>query len=370
MMEVETPCLVIDVAQVRKNIEAMQKATDAAGCRLRPHIKPHKMPLFARMQVDAGAAGITCAKVSEAEVMADGGIDDIFIAYPVVGSFRVKRVLALARRIKRLIVAVDSLAGAVALNDAVLEAVPPMADRLEVRLEVDTGAQRTGIPMEEAVDLALVLAALPGLNFTGIYTFKSLNYGGLPTTDNQKAAEEEGALLGRVARDIEAAGITLTDISGGSSPTGLALARTGAVTEIRPGTYIFNDLMLCAEHVASPADIAVRFVATVVSCPRPGYAVIDGGTKCFPTDIPLNTAPFNYTGYAAVEGADHVRLDRMNEEHGMLRALNGSTGLTVGQQVTLFPLHVCTAINMQNTVYLLEQGVLRRVPVDARGMLV
>jgi D-serine deaminase-like pyridoxal phosphate-dependent protein len=377
----ETPCLVIDVDLARRNIIAMQQAADAAHCRLRPHIKTHKMPLFARMQVEAGAAGITCAKVSEAEVMADGGLDDIFIAYPMVGAFRVKRAVDLAKRIKRLILAVDSLAGAEALNAAALEAKL----RLEVRLEIDTGAKRTGVPLEDAAALAEVVSKLPGLELTGIYTFKSLNYQGAPTDDNDLAAGEEGELMERAAREIEARGIKLKDISGGSSPTGLALARTGKVNEIRPGTYIFKDLLLCNENAAEMSEVAVRFVATVISCPREEYAIIDGGTKCFPTDQPLNTKPFFYTGYARIDSVtplvpplspmplvllDHLRLDRMNEEHGIIRSVTGKTGLSVGQILTLVPIHVCTAINMQNNVYLLEKGVLRRERVEARGMLV
>jgi D-serine deaminase-like pyridoxal phosphate-dependent protein len=307
--------------------------------------------------------------------MADGGLDDIFIAYPMVGSFRVKRAIGLAKRIKRLILAVDSRAGAEALNAAALKAKV----RLEVRLEIDTGAKRTGVPLEDAAALAETVSKLPGLELTGIYTFKSRNYQGAPTDDNDLAAGEEGDLMERAAREIEARGIKLKDTSGGSSPTGLALARTGKVNEIRPGTYIFKDLLLCNEHVAEMSEVAVRFVATVVSCPREEYAIIDGGTKCFPTDQPLNAKPFFYTGYARIDSVtplvpsisfDHLRLDRMNEEHGIIRSVTGKTGLLVGQILTLVPIHVCTAINMQNNVYLLEKGVLRRERVEARGMLV
>ncbi|GHV70100.1 alanine racemase [Spirochaetia bacterium] len=362
----ETPCVVLDVGLARRNIEAMQKLADAAGCRLRPHVKTHKMPLFARMQVEAGAAGITCAKVSEAEVMALGGLEDIFIAYPLVGAFRIRRALELAKKLKRLILAVDSLAGAEALNAAAAEA----GTRFEVRLEIDTGAKRTGVPLETAADLALAISNLKNLELTGIYTFKSLNYQGKPTEDAELAAREEGDLMEQAASAIAGRGIILKDISGGSSPTGPALLKTGKVNEIRPGTYIFNDLMLCSEGVASPENVAVRFAATVVSCPRDDYAVIDGGTKCFPTDIALNTAPFQYTGYARIEGKDHLRLDRMNEEHGIIRSVEGKTGLSVGEVITLIPIHVCTAINMQNSVYLLENNVLRREKVEARGMLV
>ncbi|AEF85877.1 alanine racemase domain protein [Treponema primitia ZAS-2] len=364
--QLETPCLVINMEQVRENITAMQKIADTAGCRLRPHVKTHKMPLFARMQVEAGASGICCAKVSEAEVMADGGLQDIFIAYPLVGDFRIQRALILARRITRLILAVDSLQGALALSQAAVKA----GQELEVRLEIDTGAKRTGIPLEEASLLAEAVYKMPGLRLTGIYTFKGLNYQGTPTEENELAAQEESSLMERAAKKIEALGIKLPDISGGSSPTGAAVARLGKINEIRPGTYIFKDLMLCSEKVAQPSEIAVRYVATVVSCPREDYAVIDGGTKCFPTDVVLHTAPFQYTAYARVEGREDLLLDRMNEEHGIIRSVNGKTLLSVGQRITLIPLHVCTAINMHNQVYLEEAGKFRLQRVEARGMVV
>lgn len=362
----ETPCLVIDVAQARENIAAMQKQADACGVALRPHVKTHKMPLFARMQVEAGARGITCAKVSEAEVMADGGILDIFIAYPMVGAFRVRRAIALSKRVQRLILAVDSLEGALMLNDAARDA----GTVLEVRLEVDTGAGRTGVPREKAPALAKQVAALPHLRLSGIYTFKSLVYQGAPTQDNALAGQEEGDMMLAVAEAIRAEGVALAEISAGSTPTALSVALTGKVDEIRPGTYIFKDVMLEREQVARPQEMAARYYATVVSTPREDYAVIDGGTKTFPTDVPIGVAPLFYPGYAVVEGNSDLQLSRMNEEHGIVTSKAGKTGLVVGEKIALLPLHICTAINLQNNVYLLENGRPRLQKVDARGMLV
>ena len=366
LRSLETPCLVIDVETARRNVIRMQKAADDAGCKLRPHIKTHKMPFFAKMQADAGAAGITCAKVSEAEVMAAAGLGDIFIAYPVIGNFRIQRVIALSRSVKRLIVGVDSLAGAAALSEAARQ----QGVRLEVRLEIDTGLKRTGVPREDAAGLAVKIAGMPGLNLTGIYTFKGLMYEGAFTKDNHLAGEEEAQLLETTASEIRKAGILPIETSGGSSPTGLESAKTGKLNEIRPGTYIFNDTLLLNENVAQTDDIAVRFAVTVVSCPREDYAVIDGGAKCFPSDQPLNTAPFFHQSYAAVEGHDHLRFARMNEEHGIITSVSGPTKLSVGRILTLIPIHVCTAVNMHNSVYLLENGKFRRETVAARGMLV
>ena len=369
LASLETPCLVIDVEKAKHNIEAMQKAADEAGCRLRPHIKTHKMPFFAKMQIEAGAVGIACAKISEAEIMAAGApgiIDDIFIAYPMVGAFRINRAISLSRKVKRLILAVDSLAGALALSEAAVQA----GVKLETRLEIDTGLKRTGVPREEALALAIKISQMPGLDLTGIYTFKGLLYSGIFTKNNRLAGEEEGVFLEDAAKEIEGAGIKLKDISGGSSPTGIETARTGKVNEIRPGSYVFNDILLCNENAAQEDDVAVRFAVTVVSCPREDYAVIDGGTKCFPTDQAINAPPFFYPSYAQIEGYEHLHFSRMNEEHGIITSVTGKTGLSVGQILTLIPIHVCTAVNMHNSVYLLENGTLRQETVAARGMLV
>lgn len=362
----ETPCLVIDVEKARRNLREMQAVADACRCGLRPHIKTHKMKRFARMQMAFGACGITCAKISEAEVMADGGLEDIFVAYPLIEEYRIRRAVRLARQIRRLILAVDGLEGARALSQAA-EAAGIV---FEVRLEIDTGAKRTGVRREGAPALAKAIHALPGLDLTGIYTFRGLVLHDAPTTDNAAAGKEEGELMARVAEEIRAAGVPIREISGGSTPTGRFVAGTGLVTEIRSGTYIFKDYMLTKEGAARPEEIAAHYYATVVSTPCDEYAVLNGGTKTFPADVPLNVPPYYYPGYAVVEGSDDLTLARMNEEHGMLVSKKGKTGLRVGQKICLTPIHVCTAVNQFNKVYLYENGELTEQTVDARGMLV
>ncbi len=364
--KLQTPCIVVDLEKVNKNLKEMQDSANSYKCKLRPHIKTHKMVPFAKLQLEYGAAGITCAKVSEAEVMADGGIDDIFIAYPIIGDFRIKRAITLAARTKRLILAIDSIEGATALNEAARDA----GVCFEVRLEMDTGAKRTGVLRERAVSLATEINQMSNLNLTGIYTFKSLIYQGATTTDPEVAGQEEGELMKQVAEDLEAAGVNLKDISAGSTPTGLSVAQTGMVTEIRPGTYIFNDYMLYKEGITKLEEVAAHFYATVVSTPTVEYAVIDGGTKTFPMDIQLNVEPYYYPSYAIVEGNDDLQLKRMNEEHGIITSQSGKTGLKVGQKIKLIPVHVCPAINMQNQVYIYDGQDIYEQKVDARGMLV
>lgn len=173
-----------------------------------------------------------------------------------------------------------------------------------------------------------------------------------------------------IAQEIKDQGIDIRDISAGSTPTGESVAKTGLVTEIRPGTYIFKDYMLYKEGITNLEDVAAHIYATVVSTPREDYAIIDGGTKTFPMDILLNQPPYYYPSYAIVEGNENLVLTRMNEEHGIITAKDGKTGLIVGQKIKMIPIHVCTAINMQNYVYIYDGHGIIKQKVDARGMLI
>jgi len=363
----ETPCLIADFAKVRANITRMQALCNHHAIALRPHIKTHKSLEIAKLQIKAGAVGITCAKVSEAEVMAAGGIEDIFIAYPLVGASKIDRALLMAKKIKRLILAVDSLIGA----KAVSQIVQKHGMELEVRLEIDTGLRRTGVTVQEAVDLATAIHTLPALRLTGLFTFKGMVYEAQPTLDHEQAAQEECSILVNISRALSQRGIDIKDLSAGSTPTGPACAATGLVNEIRPGTYVFYDQTGFLQGACKQEDIAAYIVSTVVSTPAPGYAVIDGGSKVFPTDIPLNQPPLHLHSYGYVIGRDDLRLDRVNEEHGVLRTADGSpTYLKVGDILQLIPVHICTAVNLQNYIYIEENGSLCKLPIDARGMVV
>lgn len=362
---IETPSVLVDMNQVRKNLKGMADHVLGCGCTLRPHVKTHKIPELARLAIDYGACGITCAKVSEAEVMAEGGIGDIFIAYPLVGEFRIKRAAALCKKV-RLILAADSIEGAKALSDA----ASAEGITFEVRMEVDTGLKRTGIAQDRAVALARVLSQMPGIRLTGIFTFRGLMLDGKPTTDNKAAGRQEGRLLADLAERLRSEGLDIRDVSGGSSPTGRFVAEVPGVTEVRPGTYIFNDYMQAAEKACSLEDCAATVLATVVSTPEDGYAVLDGGSKTFATDFPVNAPPFHFPGYAVAADNPDLVLTRVNEEHGILTSASGHTGLKVGQRVRLIPVHVCTTVNLHNSVWFIEDGALKKVAVAARGMLV
>ncbi|MDA8227781.1 MAG: alanine racemase [Desulfitobacterium hafniense] len=364
--ELDTPCVLIDEEKMISNISRMAKIAVQNRVNLRPHTKTHKVPEIARIQVDAGAAGITVAKVSEAEVMADNGLTDIFIAYPIIGEIKVRRVIELNKRI-RLIVGVDSLEGAKALSDAALTS----GKKLEIRLEIDTGMQRTGVLYDQAKELALEILKLKGLNLTGIYTFRGLIYNGKVTDDCEAAGFEEGRLMADLAEDMRSNGVPIQDVSVGSTPTSEYAAQIPGVTEIRPGTYVFNDSKLVALGVCSIEDCAASILVTAVSKPVKDLIIIDGGSKTFCMDTPVKSNPGYLEGHGYIKDHPELVFERFSEEHGMIRIKAGQESeIQIGDKLQVIPTHICTAINLHNKAYLSNSGqVVKELPILTRGMV-
>lgn len=364
-IDIETPSVVIDVEKVKKNISEMASSVSSNNCTLRPHIKTHKIPELAKLQIENGSTGITCAKVSEAEVMADAGISDIFLAYPTVGNYRVERALELSKRV-RLILGVDSIEGAQILSSAV---VKKNID-CEVRLEIDTGLRRTGIQYDKAVDAAKIIAKLPGISLTGIFTFRGLSLDGKKTDKFIDAGVDEGEKISAIATLIRNNGINIKDVSCGSTPTGKYAAGVDGVTEVRPGTYIFNDIMQVKSRVAKAEECAASVLVTVISTPYEDTAIVDGGSKAISTDTTTGVFPFFFEGYGKIVGRDNLILAHANEEHGIIKSNSGGTGLRIGDRLLIIPNHICTTINLHDHVYFLNaDNSLRKVCVEARGKL-
>jgi D-serine deaminase-like pyridoxal phosphate-dependent protein len=362
----ETPHLLIDGAKMDRNIEKMAAIARERGVQLRPHVKTHKIPMIARRQLEAGAAGITVAKVSEAEVMADGGIRDIFIAYPLVTESKIRRAIRLSRGGVRLIVGVDSLEGGKSLSR-----VATLEDHeLEVRLEVDTGLRRTGVSFDGAVELATGITALEKVRLSGIYTFRGyVLEDGSPTFDLKRAGLEEGRLMASLADLMRDRGISIRDVSLGSTPTAEYAGEVEGVTEIRPGTYVFYDRMQVRLGACSLEECAASVVATVVSRPSEDLVIIDGGSKTFATDVQPGTEPLNLEGFGHIVGYPDAVLERLTEEHGMLQ-VSEECDLGVGDTLRIIPNHVCSTVNLHNEVSFADgTGAVERIEVSARGKL-
>src|SRR5215203_4686880 len=355
-----TPYVLVDGAKMERNLLKMADVASGNGVALRPHVKTHKIPDIAREQLEAGAAGITVAKLSEAEVMADSGIEDIFIAYPLVTEAKIRQAVRLGERV-RLVVGVDSLEGARRLS-AVAE-----GHTVEVRLEVDTGLRRTGVLHDEAVGLAGEIEGMGNLDLTGIYTYRGAVLGGSKTLELEKAGLEEGQIMVSLADQMREQGIRLDDVSVGSTPTAEYVAKVDGVTEIRPGTYVFYDRMQARLGACSLDECAAVVVCTVVSRPTPDLIIIDGGSKTFATDVGPGAEPLNLEGYGHVVGYPDAVLERLTEEHGML-SVDEDCELEVVDTLQIIPNHICSTVNLHDEVYIAwGDGGVEETRVEARG---
>lgn len=349
--ELETPAVVVDLAIARANVARFQAHADAAGLAARPHIKTHKLPQLARLQIEQGAVGITCQKVSEAEAMVAGdpAIRDVLITYNIVGAAKVARLRELAGRVRVAVVA-DSESVVSGLSAGFADAAEP----LRVLVECDTGGQRCGVASPEAArDLARRIAASPGLVFEGLMTYPAAGKAG------------EAAEFLRAAKAlIEAEGLTVARVTSGGSPDIWQARTDGVLTEYRPGTYVYNDRSLVARGVATLDDCALTVLATVVSVPTPNRAIIDAGSKVLTSDL------LGLSGHGAVLGRPDLAIDQLSEEHGRVVS-DGPIGLAVGDRLRIVPNHVCVVTNMVDAVHVkLEDGRIESWPVAARGKVV
>ena len=357
--ELDTPCMLVDLDRMERNIRNWQAAIQGYGVRLRPHVKTHKVPAIANMQLGAGATGITVAKVGEAEVFAAGGARDIFIAYPTIGDEKWRRIAELARTC-HMIVGVDSETGARGLSAAASSA----GVTIYSRVEIDSGLNRAGVQPDQAGSLCKIINELPGIALDGIFGFRSTKFNGSNGRSAMELGREEGEFYVNLANQLRKAGIAIQSVSVGSTPTAKYAAAVKGVTEVRPGTYIFGDYMMAEFGAVSYDEIALSIVCTVVSTPAPGKATVDGGSKTFCGDsIPAN---LNLKGYAKAVGFEGY-VETMSEEHGVMR-LGEGVQVKIGDKVSFYPIHVCTTVNLADELVGIRTGRVETVwPILARG---
>jgi D-serine deaminase-like pyridoxal phosphate-dependent protein len=355
--DLETPCVLVDLDRLERNVARMAGHARAAGVRLRPHAKTHKVPEVARLQLAAGASGLSVAKASEAEVFASAGVDDLFVAFPVVGADKARRLVALSER-ARLAVGVDSLEGARTLAAAFVDA----GRTLDVLIKVDVGFHRVGVLPQDAPFLALRLAEAGGIRVRGLFTHAGQAYHQDTPAQVASVAEHEGRALAETAAAVRARGVPLQEVSVGSTPTArVAMAQAG-VTECRPGNYVYHDGSQVALGTCPEEDCALAVLATVVSVPAPGRAVLDAGSKTLSSD-PLRPRP---NGYGLVLGT-RSRVSRLSEEHGVIDVAEGDS-FRVGQKVRVLPNHACVVSNLHDRVMAVRgEDVVDEWAVAARG---
>jgi D-serine deaminase-like pyridoxal phosphate-dependent protein len=344
-----TPAVVIDLDIVERNIARLQSLCDAASIANRPHVKTHKSPVLAAMQKAAGAKGITCQKLGEAEVMAGGGQDDILISYNILGEEKLGRLGKLAGRIK-MTVSAD--------NPVVVERLPQAGEiagrPLDVLVECDTGRKRAGVETPgEAVALAKQIAAQPHLSFAGFLIYP-------PET----AFPETRVFLDKALAGIREAGLAASVISSGGTPNLPHLSEIEAVTEHRSGTSIFNDRMMMAAGVAGLEDCALSVYTTVVSRAAPERGILDAGSKTLTSDTG------GLDGHGLILEHPQARIARFAEEHGFLDLSACNDRPNVGEVVRVIPNHVCVVVNMVDRLIMVRGGeIVGELPVAARGRL-
>ena len=341
-MRLDTPAAVVDVERLERNLERWQAHCDRVGLANRPHVKTHRSVEIARRQVALGAVGVTCQKLTEAETMIDGGIDDVLVPYNIVGDAKLQRLSRLLER-ARLRVTVDHAALLQGLASAARR-----AGELGVLVECDTGLGRTGVATpERAAELALAVAAQPALRFDGFVTY--------PAPDGVLS------FLGDAVELVRARGLDAPIVSAGGTP---AMWDSGAlrplVTEYRAGTYAFHDRKTVAAGAASLDDVALTVAATVVSRPARTRAVLDAGSKALTSD------PGPDDGHGLILEAARSTIARLDEEHAYVELRDGDT-LELGDQVRIVPNHACVVANLFDTLVATRDGDVAIWPVDARG---
>lgn len=358
--DLDTPFLLVDGDILERNLHAMAEYADhvlvstdvSEAIALRPHAKTHKSPRIARRQLELGAVGLTVATVSEAELFVDEGCSDLFLAYPIwADGERGSRLRVLADRVS-LRIGVDSAEGASMLGTALRGA------SAEVAIEIDSGQARSGVAPENAADIARA-AAGAGLTVAGVFTFPGHSYG--PDGARQTASDGEASALLRAAESLRAAGFPSDLRSGGSTPS-VATAHRDAVTELRPGVYVFNDAQQIELGVCSWSDVALCALGTVVS--RRGQRfIVDAGSKVLGADRAAWA-----TGFGRLLDHPEARITALSEHHATVEFSDGSPVPPVGARVRVVPNHVCAAVNLADELVVVSADeVLERWPVAARG---
>lgn len=356
LADVITPMPVIDEDRLAANIARAQGYMHTHARAFRPHVKTHKILSVARAQVAAGACGLNCQKLTEAEVFAAAGFDDILITYNILGAARLARLRALNDRLASLRVCADSEAAVQGYAAAFAPAVaPPLASRrpLQVLVECDTGGGRVGVQTPAAaVALARQIVAAPGLVFAGLLTYPAA--GGAPRVE---------AFLSGAMAALAAQGIDCPVRSNGGSPDLWQAHLVPSATEHRAGTYVYNDRSMVRAGECSPDQVAMQVLATVVSRPTPLRAVLDAGSKALTSDL------LGFADHGEIAGLPGARLVSLSEEHAVAD-LSACTGPLpqVGDQVRVIPNHCCVISNLFDRMVFHRNGVVTRVEeVAARG---
>jgi D-serine deaminase-like pyridoxal phosphate-dependent protein len=344
--QLDTPVAIVDLDRVEANITKLQRYLDEHGIANRPHIKTHKIPEIAHMQLSAGAVGITCQKLGEAEVMAQAGIGDIFLPYNIIGEAKLERLMRLARRVN-LSVTADSAYTVTGLAAAAGRA----GLELPVLVEFDTGLGRCGVQSpQEAAELARIIARSPGLRFGGLMTYPN--------------NEQTGGFVQATRAWLQGDGLALERVSGGGTGCMWRAHTHPEITEHRAGMYLYGDRNTVKSGAMTLADCSLTVICTIVSRPTAVRGILDGGSKTFSSDL------LRLEGHGHILEYPEAHFYGLSEEHGHVDFAACRRRPEIGERVTVIPNHCCVVSNLFNQVVGVRQNQVEVIwPVAARGML-
>lgn len=363
--DLDTPLVVVHRDVLTRNIEEMAAFAKAHGVQMRPHLKTHKSLEIARLQLESGAVGLTCAKLGEAEVFLANGFRSLLIAYPLIGKIKMQRLFDLIARYPdaELQTLVDSCDHTAALSQRAVE----QGVKLPIWIKVDSGLHRVGVlPGAPAVELVRKVAELPGVTFLGLLTHAGHAYGASSSEKVQEIGREEAGCLLQTAEALRVQGIAVPGISVGSTPTVRVSGAVHGVTEIRPGNYVFNDATQIRLGVVSADQCALRVFTRVVSRPAPDRLVIDAGAKTLALDRGAHGSDA-LSGYGLVVGHPNAVIERLSEEHGVVK-VPADSPIRVGDVLEIIPNHSCPVANLTDELFVLDAtGNTAVWQVAARG---
>ena len=356
--EIETPAVLVDLDILEKNLKHTADLARNAGVKLRPHCKTHKSVWLAKKQLEYGACGITVAKLSEAEVMVDGGITDILVAYPIVGKAKLDRLSRLMKRAS-VMVSTDSVEVANGLSELGLS----IGQKFKLYVDVNSGLQRCGLePGTETAELVKRLVKLPGIEVVGLMTHGGFSYDYTDEDSLRAAAHREADALLVSQKKLEESGIEIKEISVGSTPTSKFIGEMSGVTEVRPGAYVYGDDQQLSTGIITEDECAMHVLTTVVSAPRSGSVIVDAGSKTFCSD-----ACPHRKGYGMMKEDHRIYIDELCEEHGIVK-MPVRTDIRIGDRLSFLPNHCCATTNMHEELYGIRNGMVERIiKVYARG---
>ena len=352
--EIDTPAAIIDLDLVKQNIKTLEDFVRFRPVHARPHAKTHKTPAIGRLQVEAGAVGLTCAKVGEAEAMVDGGIEDVLIANQVVGPIKIERMCRLAQR-ARVAVEVDDPANV----DEISAAARRHGVTIDVVVEIDVGGPRAGVPpYEPALALARRVMDRPGLEFTGLMAYEGHTVGIVDRDERAAAARAALAPVIETRELFESEGIPVREVTGGATNT---FDITGAIngwTELQAGTYVTMDAWF-RPHAGHAFTQAFWILTSVTSRAKPGYVHLDGGRK---------SIAFEPSGFPVIDDPEGLEIEVVAEEHLHVKMHDGAPDLRPGDQVRVTPWHGCGTFNLHDTLYVLQDDEVVDIwPISGRG---